>query len=593
MFLRSKIRNKDGKAHRYWSVVENRRCSNGRVVQRSVLSLGELNDAQQAGWVRSIQAVCEDGSGLCQMALFPEDREVVSPGPQCQSVQVRLDRLELRRPRQWGACWLAMHLWSVLELDRFWEPLLKPSRKGTPWLSVLKALVAYRLIDPGSEFRFHRQWFSGSAMGDLLGEDFRLAQKDKPYRCLDQLLEHKEALFDFLRDRWTALFAASYDLILYDLTSTYFESDPPTDRGSKKAFGYSRDHRPDCVQVVIALVVTPEGFPLAYEVYRGNTSEAGTLEDFLERIAKRFGKARRTWLMDRGIPTEQTLEKMRAQSVQYLVGTPKARLSKLESSLCEKPWVQARDSVRVKMLEQDQEFYVYVQSESRVGKERSMRRRRLKRLWNTLSELSKRKKLSRDALLMALGAAKKEAGRAWNLLSIQTPLPDKAVNDKTFRYQLNRQALRTVRRREGRYLLRSNMTTQSPELVWENYLLLVRIEQAFKDLKGDLAIRPIWHHADRRIEAHIFVCFLSYCLHTTLRNLARQAAGGLTTAAIVDKLKTIQMIDVHLPTTDGRHLVLSRYTQPEPDIALLLARLNLTLPEQPQPKIYSTPAAAL
>lgn len=593
MFLRSKIRNKDGKAHRYWSVVENRRCSNGKVVQRSVLSLGELNDAQQAGWLRSIEAVCEDGSGVCQLALFPQDREVLSPGPQCHGVQVRLDRLELRRPRQWGACWLAMHLWSVLELDRFWEPLLKPSRKGTPWLSVLKALVAYRLIDPGSEFRFHRQWFSDSAMGDLLGGDFRLAQKDKPYRCLDQLLEHKEALFDFLRDRWTALFAASYDLILYDLTSTYFESDPPKDPSSKKAFGYSRDHRPDCVQVVIALVVTPEGFPLAYEVYRGNTSEAGTLEDFLERIAKRFGKARRTWLMDRGIPTEQTLEKMRAQSVQYLVGTPKARLSKLESALCEKPWVQARDSVRVKMLEQDREFYVYVQSESRVGKERSMRRRRLKRLWNTLSELGKRKKLSRDALLMALGAAKKEAGRAWNLISIQTPLPDQPVNDKTFRFQLDRQALRTVRRREGRYLLRSNMTTESPELVWENYLLLVRIEQAFKDLKGDLAIRPIWHHADKRIEAHIFVCFLSYCLHTTLRGLARQAAGGLTTAAIVDKLKTIQMIDVHLPTTDDRHLVLSRYTQPEPDVALLLARLNLNLPEQPPPKIYSTSKTTL
>jgi transposase len=587
MFLRPKTRTKDGKTHRYWNVVENRRVHGGRIVQRDLLYLGEINDAQHAGWVRTIDALEGNSARPRQLALFPEDREEI-PALPCEVVQVRLDQIELRRPRQWGACWLALQLWDVLELDRFWAPLLPPSRKGTRWLNVLKALAAYRLIDPGSEYRFHRQWFLSSAIGDLLGEDFALAQKDKPYRCLDLLVKHKESLFDFLKQRWGELFGATYDVLLYDLTSTYFESDPPLPGSkSKKKFGYSRDHRSDCVQVVIALVVTPEGFPLAYEVYPGNTRDTATLAAFLDKIEKRFGKARRTWLMDRGIPTEETLEAMRGRGIQYLVGTPKGRLSKLEAALLERPWSQARESVAVKTLPQEGEFYVYVESRERVAKERAMRRRRLKHLWRTLKELRGRKRLTRDELLMALGAARKEAGRAWGLVRIQKPNVNENVNGKTFSFELDREKLRRARRREGRYLLRSNMAGAAPETVWENYMVLTRIEQAFKDLKGDLRVRPIWHQAEGRIEAHIFVSFLAYCLHTTLRNLARDVAGGLTTAAMVEKFAAMQMIDVHLPTTDGRRIVLSRYTQPEKGLALLLARLKLTLPEQPPPRVQA------
>jgi hypothetical protein len=587
MFLRSKTRAKDGKTHRYWNVVENRRVHGGRIVQRDLLYLGEINDAQHAGWVRTIDAL-EGNSARCQqLALFPEDREEI-PTLSCEVVQVRLDQIQLLHPRQWGACWLALHLWDVLELDRFWAPLLPPSRKGTRWLNVLKALVAFRLIDPGSEYRFHREWFLKSAIGDLLGEDFALAQKDKPYRCLDLLVARKEALFDFLKERWDTLFGATYDVLLYDLTSTYFESDPPLPgSNSKKKFGYSRDHRSDCVQVVIALVVTPEGFPLAYEVYPGNTRDMATLEAFLDKIEERFGKARRTWLMDRGIPTEETLEKMRERGIQYLVGTPKGRLTKLETALLRRPWSQARESVAVKTLPQEGEFYVYVESGERVAKERAMRRRRLKHLWAKLKELRGRKRLTRDELLMALGVARKEAGRAWGLVRIQKPNVNQNVNDKTFSFELDREKLRRVRRREGRYLLRSNMAGAAPETVWENYMVLTRIEQAFKDLKGDLKVRPIWHQAEKRIEAHIFLSFLAYCLHTTLRNLARGVAGGLTTTAILEKLTGLQMIDVYLPTTDGRRIVLSRYTQPEQDVALLLARLKLTLPKQPPPRIQA------
>jgi hypothetical protein len=348
------------------------------------------------------------------------------------------------------------------------------SRKGTRWLSVLKALAAYRLVDPGSEFRFHREWFLSSAVGDLLGEDFSVAAKDKPYRCLDLVTQHREALFDFLKERWGDLFGVTYDVLLYDLTSTYFESDPPA-AGSqdKRRFGYSRDHRSDCVQVVVALVVTPEGLPLAYEVYPGNTRDTATLEEFLDWIEKRFGSARRTWLMDRGVPTEETLEKMRARGIGYLVGTPKGRLTQFEQALLGQPWSHARDSVAVKILPREQEYYVFVEGRDRVAKERAMRRRRLKRLWATLKNLRQRKRLTRDELLMALGAAKKEAGRAWRLVSVTVPKPKEAVSENTFRFSLDRGKLRQARRREGRYLLRSYTPTGAgappgaPGTVWE------------------------------------------------------------------------------------------------------------------------------
>jgi len=586
MFLRARTRRKDGKQHRYWSVVENRRVRGGRVVQRQLLHLGELNDAQRAGWVRTIETLDGAGTTARQLALFPDDREQL-PELGCEAVRVRVGEMRLERPRQFGACWLALELWRLLGLDAFWQSRLPASRKGTRWANVLAALTAYRLVDPGSEWRMHRQWYHSSAMGDLLGEDFALAQKDKLYRCLDRLEEHREALFVHLRQRWGELFEAQCEVLLYDLTSTYFESDPPQDPGSKRRFGYSRDHRPDCTQVVIALVVTPDGLPVGYEVYAGNTHEAATLEEFLDKVERRWGRVRRTWLMDRGIPTERTLERMRSRGIDYLVGTPKGRLGKLEQALLDKPWVEARESVQVKLLEQGEEFYILVESRDRVAKERSMRRRRLKRLWARLRELRARKQLTRDALLLALGAAKKEAGRVWRLVELHLPKAGEAVTPATFSYALDRRKLRQAIRREGRYLLRSNMRAESPELVWENYLLLTRIEQAFKQLKSDLAVRPVYHRLDSRIEAHIFVSFLAYCLHATLGNLARRYASGLTVRAILHKLAAIVMIDVHLPTTDGREILLSRYTEPEPDAKLLLGQLNLSLPVQPPPRIHT------
>jgi len=588
MFLKESCRFKDGKEHRYWSLVENRRVDGGRkVVQRHVLYLGEINSSQQAAWRKTIEVFEAGRPRPRTVALFPEERALGVAEENI--VRIRLDQLELRRPRQWGACWLASVLYEKLQLVEFWRARLQPSRKGTRWDQVLQTLVTYRLIDPGSEWRLHREWYDKSAMADLLGADYRLATDDTLYRCLDQLLAYKAELFGHLQRRWKDLFAAQFDVLLYDLTSTYFESDPPFPGGDKRRHGYSRDRRPDCVQVVIALIVTPEGFPLGYEVLAGNTVDNQTLEPALERIEQQYGKARRVWVMDRGIPTEETLTRMRSSDppVSYLVGTPKGRLSKLEADLAERPWQQVREGITVKLLPCEGECYVFAQSRSRVDKERAMRRRQLKKLWKRLHELGAMKGLKRDALLMKLGAARGQSPSAWRLVAIRVPKADEAVNEQTFTWRLRKAKLREVRRREGRYLLRTNLTEEDPAQLWQYYVQLTHVEEAFKNLKGDLGLRPIYHQKEERIEAHIFVAFLAYCLHVTLRRWLCGLAPGLTPRSVLEKFTAVQMIDVHLPTTDGRQVVLPRYTQPERELQVILDQLKLTLPQQPPPRITS------
>jgi transposase len=581
MFLRFNRRFKDGKEHRYWNIVENRRCAGGKVMQRQVLYLGEINDGQHDAWCQLIEAFDEDAQRHRQLALFPSDRKVPASASG-YGVQVRLEAMELHRPRQFGACWLACELYRQLELDRFWSGRLPDSREGTRWRHILQTLVCYRLIDPGSEWRLHRQWFAESAMGDLLGADDALVEKNALYRCLDKLLDHKEALFDHLCRRWQDLFGARFEILLYDLTSTYFESVPPEDEADKRRFGYSRDKRSDCTQVVIALIVTPDGFPLGYEVLPGNTADCKTLRGALQRIEAQYGKAQRIWVMDRGVPTEDVLAEMRTADppVSYLVGTPKGRLSKLEKALLKLPWQGVRQGVEVKLLPKDQEMYVLAQSHARIHKERAMRRRKLKWLWARLKQIAAMEDLSHKELLMKLGAARAKAGAAWRLLDVEV-----AEKDATFTFALNRHKVRQVRRREGRYLLRTNLCDEDPAKLWKFYIQLVEIEAAFKNLKDDLQLRPIHHQLEHRIEAHIFVAFLAYCLHVTLRAQLKPLAPGLTPRAVLDKMAAIQMLDVHFPTTDGRKLILRRNTKPTPEQKMLVEQLKLTLPSQPPPSI--------
>ena len=587
MFLRSTKRWKDGKAHYYWSLVENRRGRRGRGVQQTVLYLGEINDSQKAQWNRAIEVFDEDEGRSAQMKLFAAERALPENLP--DGVRVRLKDFTLHRPRQWGGCWLFREVWSELGLEEFWRKRLGYSREGTDWEHVLEVLSCYRLLDPGSEWRLHRLWYDQSAMGDLLGEGFSMAAKDTLYRCLDRLLAYKEELFVFLRQRWSDLFGVKFEVLLYDLTSTYFESDPQADEADKRRFGYSRDKRSDCVQVVIALVVTPEGFPLAYEVMAGNTADKTTLRGFLEKIEAQHGKAQRIWVMDRGIPTEEVLAQMRQSDppVHYLVGTPKGRLAKLEAELAERPWESVRGGVAVQLLPKEGELYVFARSRDRVHKERSMRQRQLKALWKRLRQLHEMELSNRD-LLLKLGEARGKYRAAWRLIELEMPEDQGAQKQQAgFTFRLDRRKLREIRRREGRYLLRCNLCEHDPALLWKMYMQLAQIEEAFKNLKGDLAVRPIFHQDEERIEAHILVAFLAYCLHVTLRHKLKLKAPGLTPRSLLEQLSAIQMLDVHFPTTDGRTLIFRRYTAPNKLQKLLLAQLDLDLPAQSPPRITS------
>jgi transposase len=585
MFLRSTNRKKDGKDHRYFSIVENRRLLGGKTTQRTVLYLGEINDQQQSAWRKTLEVFDENEQRYATVSLFPDDQPI--PADAVDSIPVRLSGLELRRPRAFGNCWLGCALWHQLGLDEFWRERLPEARETVSWEKVLQLLVVNRLLDPGSEFQVHRQWFVDSAMDELLEEDFAVAGKDRLYRCLDRVLEHKRELFVWLKQKWADLFQADFEVLLYDLTSTYFEGE--MEQNPKARCGYSRDGRPDCLQLVIALVVTTDGFPLAYEVMNGNTSERTTLRTFLDDIEKTYGKAKRTWVMDRGIPSEAILKEMREPEREtfYLVGTPKGKINQHEKKWLDLPWQKVRDSVQVKLYQEGGELYVLAKSEGRQAKEIAIRRKRLVRLLRKLRAM--RKSLpKRDQLLLRIGAAKKEAGRAFGFVKIRLPQTGDAVTRETFSFQTDKAKLKAAEQRDGHYLLRSNLTAEDPAVLWTRYVQLTQIESVFRCLKSELSIRPIHHQLEHRADAHVLIAFLAYCLQVTLKNRLMIHASGLTPAAVLEKMATIQMVEVWIPMLDGRWLMLPRYTQPEKDVQAMLNKLDITLPSQPPPRIKSS-----
>ncbi len=582
MFLRSYNRKKNGKWHEYFSVVENRRVANSKTVQRTVLYLGEITSSQEDTWRKTLEVFDQDIGKTQQKLLFADDATVAERD--IDSIKVKLSQMQLCRPRSFGDCWLSCHLWQKLGLDEFWSDRLDSLRSDISWAKVLKLLVVNRLIHPGSEFYIHRQWFDKTAMDELLSTDYRIASKDRLYRCLDRILEHKEDLCKHLKSKWEDMFGIEFDVLLYDLTSTYFEG--LCEQNPKARFGYSRDKRSDCRQVVIALIVTPEGFPLGYEVLPGNTLDKTTLRFFLKKIESMYGKARRVWVMDRGIPTEEVLAQMRDENIQYLVGTPRAMLNKLEYKLVELDWKQANDNVVVKLLAQDNELYVLAKSKDRRAKERAIRKYKLRKYLQGLARLRKNCR-NRDKLLERLGALKQQAGKSVKCVDLIIPAQGSRVTPENFSYSLNRDTYKKMILRDGMYLLRTNLTETNPDVIWQRYVLLTQVEAAFKSLKSDLAVRPVYHQLEHRVEAHIFVAFLSYCLMITLRQKLRYHASGLTARDVLDKLSTIIMIDVRIPTTDGRMLEMRRHSQPEVEHRIILDRLNVKLPKQPPPKVYS------
>jgi transposase len=579
MFLKAHARFKDGKRHVYYSLTESLRVSRKRVVQRTVLHLGELNTTQVERWQRTIEALQEDGQRR-QLRLFT-DREGQVPVAAEDVAEVILSSLVVRRPRRFGDCWVGCKLWEDLGLRAFWETALGEQRGEVPWAKVVELLVVNRLCDPRSELFIHEKWFPQTAMDLLLDSNAAVAEKDRLYRALDRMVAHKDALEQHLADKWRDLFGATFDVLLYDLTSTYFEGD--AGEVEKAARGYSRDHRPDCAQLVLAIVVTPEGFPLSYEVFDGDRADVTTLEAMLDQVEAKHGRARRVWVFDRGIVSEANLQKLRARGGQYVVGTPRRRLEAYEQELLEGSWQQISPSVQVQLIQQDQETYVLARSVDRARKEEAMRWRQVRGLMRDLVKLRRSIRRSTlvdaDKVLMRLGRLSERWPRAWHYVSTEW-------EEAKLSWQWDRPALRLAQHRDGAYLLRTNLSDHSPETLWRMYVQLTEVEAVFRALKSELAIRPIWHWVGPRVEAHVMVAFLGYCLWVCLKQKLKATAPGLSPWQVLDQFKRIVQVEVWFKLRAGGAICLPRITQPEPAQAMLLHQLDWSLPEQPPPRIY-------
>jgi Transposase DDE domain len=583
MFLKRRTRTKDGKTHIYYSVCESLRLSRHRVVQRQVLHLGELNTTQLDSWQHSIDVLHEDGQRR-QLRLFT-DRD--PPAPDAPDVvEVKLSSFAVQSPRRFGDCWAATQLWEDLGLHTFWRDALAQDAGDVPWDKVLELLVVNRLLAPRSELFVHEKWFPQTAMDMLLDTDARVADKDRLYRCLDRLLKHKPALEQHLAAKWQDLFGATFDLRLYDLTSTYFEGDANAVPQAQR--GYSRDHRPDCKQLVLALIVTPEGFPLTYEVFPGNRLDRTTLEHILDTIEAKFGKARRLWVFDRGIVSEDNLELLRQRGAHSLVGTPKSQLKAYEQKLLEGDWQKISDQVQVQLLPEADEVYVLCRSAGRVQKERAMRRRGLRRLIGDLRSLRRRvcagQLKQRELIQRLIGRLQERHPQAWRWLQWELRETDTGLQ---FTWDWEREKFQKSARAEGAYLLRAHWTERDPAILWQTYVQLTEAEAAFRTLKSEVKVRPIWHWTEKRVEAHVLVAFLGYCLWVCLKKKAERSAPSLTPWQILDQLGRIALVEVWFELRDGRRMCLPRITQPEPAQALLLEQLNWSLPQQPPPRVYA------
>jgi transposase len=578
VYLKCHRRRKDGKTHVYYSLTESLRVSRTRVVQRTVLHLGELNTTQVERWQRTIETVQEDGRRQ-QMRLFT-DQDAHSPKAQ-DTAEVILSSLLVRRPRQFGDCWIGCKLWEELGLRRFWEQALGEQRGEVPWARVVELLAVNRLCDPRSELYIHEKWFPQTAMDLLLESGPAVAEKDRLYRCLDRMIRHKQALEEHLADRWKDLFGADCQVLLYDLTSTYFEG--PVEEVQKAQRGYSRDHRPDCPQIVLALVVTPEGLPIAYEVFDGNRADVTTLEQIMGAVEAKYGTARRVWVFDRGIVSEANLEILRRRGSWYLVGTPRSQLTQYEEQLLHGPWQRVHEALRVQLLPDGKETFVLAQSQDRAHKERAMRWRQIKGLMRQLVRMQRALRrgslVDPDKVLLRLGRYSGQYPRAWQYLEVK-------FAEGKLDWQWDRQKLRLAEHRDGAYLLRANLEATDPEKLWRMYVQLTEVEAVFRALKSDLALRPIWHWMGPRVEAHVMVAFLGYCLWVYLKQKLKAAAPGLTPWQLLDQFRRIVQVEVWFRLREGGSICLPRITQPGQAQEILLQQLGWQLPEQPPPRIY-------
>jgi transposase len=591
MFLRSHRRHKDGKDHTYWSLVETVRTPDGPR-QKRLCYLGELNGSAQARWLKTIEVFNAQGEAE-QLKLFPSHVEPPADDPAVARVLIHQVRLE--RPRQFGACWLGWELWKRLGLDRFFEPLLDRDAADVPWSRVAAVLAINRLCAPGSELAIEQRWYPATALEDLLEIEEGKINDTRLYRCLDRILPHKTKLERHLKGRYGELFAAEFDVLLYDLTSTYVEG--AAEKNPMMRRGYSRDHRPDCEQMVIALIVNTEGFPFSYETFDGNRADVTTLETILRMVERKYGQARRIWVVDRGIVSEANLEAIRKREGKYLVGTPRRQMKQFEAELLKDDWVQVRADVEVKQMTipGGEETYILCRTAGRKEKEQAIRQRFSVRMETALKRLAKTIEAGRlkDRHKMERRLGRIQASHPQVSDLYQVELRDTAAGVRLhWAMKEDRRGWRDLR--EGAYMLRTNLAAGSAEQLWSMYMQLTEAEASFRALKSELSIRPLFHQKEPRVKAHVLVAFLGYALWVTLKHLLKRrptivpepSASGVNNAQPLSPLKalallsTLQSVDVVLPTTDGREIRLRRITEPTAEQKSLLHQLGLTLPER-------------
>jgi transposase len=590
MFLRLNRRTKDGKDHTYWSLVETVRTPDGPR-QKTLCYLGELNSSAQARWLKTIEVFNELGEAQ-QLKFFPAHVEPPPDDPQV--ARVLLNKVRLERTRQFGSCWLGLELWKRLELDRFFADAVDEQEADVPWSRVAAVLAINRLCAPGSELAVEERWYPSTALDDLLGIQEGKLNDTRLYRCLDRILPHKTKLERHLKQRYGELFGAEFDVLLYDLTSTYVEG--AAEKNPMMRRGYSRDHRPDCEQMVIALIVNSEGFPFSYETFDGNRADVSTMEMILRMVERKYGKARRIWVFDRGIVSEENLAAIRKRGGQYLVGTPRSQMKPFAAELLKDDWTRVRPEVEVKkaVIPQGEETFILCRTSGRKEKEKAIRQRFSTRMEDALQRLARTIETGR---LKDRNKMERRLGRIQASHPQVNDLYEVAVRDTPegvrlfWAIQEERQLWRGLR--EGTYMLRTNLQAGTAEELWSRYMQLTEAEASFRALKSELSIRPLFHQLEPRVKAHVMVAFLGYALWVTLKHLLKRRPAVIPQASTngvnhvqplsamkaLAMLSTLQSADIVLPTTDGREIRLRRVTEPTAEQKSLLQQLDLSLPK--------------
>jgi transposase len=589
MFLRPNHRGKDGKEHTYWSLVETVRTADGPR-QKTLCYLGELNSSAEARWLTTVEVFNQQGEAQ-QLKLFPS--HVAPPPDDPQVARVLLNKVRLERTRQFGACFLGLELWKRLELDRFFEQAVDGDPADVPWSRVAALLAINRLCAPGSELAIEQRWYPSTALDDLLQVEEGKINDTRLYRCLDRILPHKTKLERHLKNRYGELFGAEFDVLLYDLTSTYVEG--AAEKNPMVRRGYSRDHRPDCEQLVIALIVNNEGFPFSYETFDGNRTDVSTMETILRMVERKYGKARRIWVFDRGIVSEENLAAIRKREGQYLTGTPRSQMKQFEAELLKEDWTQVRPEVEIKKVSipQGEETYILCRTSGRKEKEKAIRNRFSNSMETALKGLEKAivkgRLKDRNKMERRLGKIQARHPQVNDLYNVA--LKDTAEGVR-LSWQIKEDRKNWRESREGAYLLRTNLQAATAEELWSKYMQLTEAEASFRALKSELSIRPLFHQLEPRVKAHVMVAFLGYALWVTLKHLLKRRpaivpkpsateenAQPMTPMKAIALLSTLQSADIVLPTTDGREIRLRRITEPTAEQKLLLRQLGISLPE--------------